>query len=93
MYKNNGKTVFSASDLADFIECTHLTALRLRSLDGAILPKKTADEATLILQQQGIEHEQNYLKRLALSAKSARQIDSTGPANRQDRVGQTLAAL
>ncbi len=93
MYKNNGKTIFSASDLADFIECTHLTALGLRSLDGESLPKKTADEATLRLQQQGIEHEQSYLKRLALSGKSARQIDSTGPANRQHCVGQILAAL
>lgn len=93
MYKDNSKTVFSASDLADFIECTHLTALELRSLDGEILPKCTADEAILILQQRGIEHEQNYLEKLLLSGKSVREIDSTGPGNREERVGQTLAAL
>lgn len=31
MYKERDKILFSASDLADFIECRHLTALGLRS--------------------------------------------------------------
>jgi predicted RecB family nuclease len=93
MYKERDKILFSASDLADFIECRHLTALGLRSLDDSSLVKKEADEATEILQRQGIEHEKNYLEKLERAGKRIREIRSTGSISRQERVKQTLEAM
>jgi predicted RecB family nuclease len=56
--------LFSATDLCSHLECPHLTNLYLRDFDEEI-PKDAPDEQAQLVAQKGLEHEQNYLKRLA----------------------------
>lgn len=59
----NKALLFSASDLVNFLECSHLTALDLRNLETP-LQKAAVDEQTKLLQDKGFAHEASYLKRL-----------------------------
>src|SRR5438477_9072774 len=59
----DGKLLFSASDLVNFLGCRHATYLDLRSLtDEVVIPER--DAATVLIFQKGIEHEKRYLAAL-----------------------------
>ena len=56
----DGKLLFSASDLVNFLGCRHATYLDLRNLtDEVVIPER--DSATVLIFQKGIEHETRYL--------------------------------
>ena len=61
MMKRNGATLFSASDLVNFLGCAHATFLDLGNLEVPTLFPPD-DDATVLLQQKGIEHERAYLQ-------------------------------
>ncbi|MCX5847627.1 MAG: TM0106 family RecB-like putative nuclease [Deltaproteobacteria bacterium] len=63
MQKVNSQTLFSASDVVNFLECEHLTTLDLINLDTPLL-KAEDDEETLLYQSKGIAHEAAYFDRL-----------------------------
>lgn len=60
MQKINGKTLYSASDLVNFLECEHLTTLDLANLETP-LPKAEDDEQSKLIKKKGLEHEGKYL--------------------------------
>ena len=60
MQIRDGKTLFSASDLVNYLECEHLTALDLVNLETP-LPRAAADEQVKLIQDKGYEHEAAYL--------------------------------
>jgi len=60
MQIRNGKTLFSASDLINYLECEHLTALDLINLDTP-LPGVEPDEQVKLIQDKGFAHEEAYL--------------------------------
>lgn len=63
MLKRDGRTIFSASDLVNFMGCPHATVLDVRNLLAPVAFPPDDDTAVL-LQEKGIEHEKAYLARL-----------------------------
>jgi predicted RecB family nuclease len=62
-----GRLLLSASDLVNFLGCTHATYLDLRDLtDPVEIPER--DDATVLIFEKGIEHEQRYLAGLKAQA-------------------------
>ncbi|MGC8657563.1 MAG: TM0106 family RecB-like putative nuclease [Desulfomonilaceae bacterium] len=56
--------LFAATDLCNFLECEHLSALDKIDLTTPLV--RTADnEDALMFQSRGIEHERDYLKKMA----------------------------
>jgi hypothetical protein len=56
----DGKRLYSASDLVNFLGCNHCTALDLRQLVSPVeLPPD--DQQAVLLQQKGMVHERSYL--------------------------------
>jgi predicted RecB family nuclease len=55
----------SATDLLNFLGCTHATALEFRLMGGALAAPTSQDDAYLeILKEKGVAHEQLYLEKL-----------------------------
>ena len=92
MHRDNLRTYFSATDLADFIVCRHITALGLLNLDTP-LPRKQDDEETRILQDHGIEHETAYLEKLKAEGRRVIEIPADiPPADRYQLTDEALRA-
>ena len=65
MQSLDGKLVFSATDLSNFLGCPHLTLLSRRTALGGPKPPYFGEDPGLkVLQQRGLEHEQKYLASL-----------------------------
>ncbi|MFH0957734.1 MAG: TM0106 family RecB-like putative nuclease, partial [Pseudomonadota bacterium] len=56
--------IFSATDLCNFLECEHLTALDKINLSTP-LPQTPDGEEAQLFQDKGFEHEQSYLQKLS----------------------------
>lgn len=90
MLKHNGTTIFSASDLVNFMGCTHATVLDIRNLvTPTVFPPD--DESAVLLQQKGIEHERAYLDRLRGEGRSVADISSDGSL--EERAEATRRAM
>ncbi|GAA0308848.1 TM0106 family RecB-like putative nuclease [Sphingomonas oligophenolica] len=90
MLRHQGRTIFSASDLVNFMGCAHATVQDVRNLvSPASFPPD--DESAVLLQQKGIEHEQAYLQRLRDEGRSVVEISSDGTL--EDRAGATRRAM
>ncbi len=64
MQRIDGRFVYSASDLNNFLECRHLSELdRLVALGEKVRPAET-DPMTALIARKGEEHERRYLDRL-----------------------------
>jgi predicted RecB family nuclease len=59
----DGKLLFSASDLVNFLGCRHATYLDLRNLTDEVVISER-DAATVLIFEKGIEHEKRYLATL-----------------------------
>src|SRR5213593_2395704 len=64
MQSLNGKLIFSATDLSNFLACPHLTLLTRRTALGGPKPRQFPDPGLEVLQRRGLEHEQSFLARL-----------------------------
>lgn len=86
----DGQLLFSASDLVNFLGCTHASALDLANLDN---PQsfESDDEETQLLQRLGIAHEQAYLERLRSEGRSIAEIPAD--VDLAARVDHTLEAM
>ena len=85
-----GSPLFSASDLVNFLGCTHSTVLDLANL---VQPQQFSDddEQTKLLQELGIAHERNYLASLKEEGLLVAEIPDTGGL--AERVRLTLDAM
>ena len=75
----------SASDLSNQLACPHLTRLDLAVAQGERVAPQWKNPDTWVLQQHGLEHEQNYLnhlEKLGLSIVDLRAIESDEEAVR-----------
>ena len=77
MQIRDGKTLFSASDLVNYLECEHLTALDLRDLETP-LPRATADEQVKLIQDKGHAHEAAYLADLEAATGDVVNVKAAG---------------
>jgi predicted RecB family nuclease len=61
MQSLNGKLIFSATDLSNFLACPHLTLLSQRTALGGPKPRQFPDPGLEVLRQRGLEHEHLFL--------------------------------
>ncbi len=79
-----GRTIYSASDLNNYLECAHLTALELSVLfDGLSRPEPTPTAA--LIAEKGIAHEADYLRGLRERGAAVTELPTSSE--------RTLAAL
>jgi predicted RecB family nuclease len=85
-----GQRIYSATDLVNYLGCTHATFSDLRQLTHPVaLPED--DEQAKLLQEKGIEHEKAYLGRLRKEGRTIVEITSEGSL--VDRVAATQRAM
>jgi uncharacterized protein len=90
MLRYDGGTLFSASDLVNFMGCTRATVLDLRNLIAPVsFPPD--DDAAVLLQEKGLEHERAYLHRLEGEGKSF--VEIPGDLALAEKVALTREAL
>lgn len=85
----HGELLHSASDLANFLDCEHLTALDLRALrEPSAAPPRTADgDETALVQAHGLAHEERYLQHLRDTGHQVTDLKTAG-----GDLGQAVAA-
>lgn len=99
MQSLNGELIFSATDLAGYLECEHLVWLDLCALtDPALRARKKADdESAQLLARKGIEHEKNHLIRLTEQGHSVTDVmalcKGEGKVEREPMKAATLQAM
>lgn len=86
----DGRTIFSAGDLATFMGCRHATFSDLANLT---MPRSfpPSDESAVLLQKKGIEHERAYLASLRAEGRSIAEIAAEGSP--MERVSATIEAM
>ncbi|MGI8974242.1 MAG: hypothetical protein ACR2HI_08720, partial [Gaiella sp.] len=68
--------LFSPSDLNDFVECEHLTALELRRLRGQLeLVEPPANPQADLVKEKGLRHEDAFLAALELEGKTVTRVE------------------
>ena len=81
MQKIKDTIYYSASDVVNFLECEHLTAMDLMNLETP-LPQAEDDEEAILFQQKGIAHEGAYFDHLRGSVSCL--VDISGHRNDLD---------
>jgi uncharacterized protein len=61
MQSLNGQLIFSATDLSNFLACSHLTLLSRRTALGGPKPRHFPDPGLEVVQRRGLEHEHMFL--------------------------------
>jgi predicted RecB family nuclease len=90
MHQDSGSVLYSATDLVNFLGCTHSTALDIQQLREPV--EFSGDDPYLeLLQAKGIDHERAYLEILRASGLSIIEIDSS--VSREERVLLTRKAM
>lgn len=93
MRRLDGRVVYSATDLMNFLECEHLSALDEDNLDAPNKPVVEDDLARLI-QQRGLEHEAEYLAALRDAGQTVIDVSADGSDGSLDgRVASTREAI
>jgi predicted RecB family nuclease len=85
-----GKRLFSATDLVNYVGCSHATWLDLHCSPDKLGESEEDDEAKL-LKDKGIEHERNYRDRLIASGRTVTSIPDDLPLSACFE--QSLAAM
>jgi uncharacterized protein len=81
MQRVGGHFQFSPSDLNDYVECEHLTALALEVARGARLRPHVPNQYADLLRHKGEEHEAAYLAQLR---REGREVVEVGPPDTWD---------
>ena len=91
MQSRQGSIVFSASDLAHYLGCRHLTGLDQRVAAGELAPPTRRDPALAQLQQRGLAHEQSFVDHLL--AQGLHLVDLRQRDDDSDAAEATLRAM
>jgi predicted RecB family nuclease len=90
MREEGGKRLYSATDLVNYLGCSHASFNDLRQLTAPVaLP--TDDEHAKLLQEKGIEHERSFLSRLKTEGLNVVEVSDKGTLD--TRVAATRAAM
>lgn len=90
MREEGGKRFYSATDLVNYLGCSHATVLDLRQLAKPVVLAED-DEQAKLLQEKGIEHEKAYLARLRKEGLTVAEISDRGSLS--TRVAATREAM
>src|SRR5437763_2528796 len=93
MQNVDGRITLSPSDLNDYIECPHLTALALEVARGARARPFVADEHAELLRRKGKLHERAYLDRLRADGRQIVEIALGEPWDFEAAARQTAEAM
>jgi predicted RecB family nuclease len=91
MHRNLGSLVLSATDLSNFLNCRHLTALEMAATRGKRQRPMWTDSLVEALFARGLEHERNYVSRLRASGK--RIVDLSEIKVREEVLPAALEAM
>jgi uncharacterized protein len=91
MFKIATGPVFSATDVANFLTCHHLTTLDRRELQGEIRKPLFQDAGADLLRELGLQHEQDYLASLLDRGLNVVEIDKGLPPD--EASAQTIEAM
>jgi predicted RecB family nuclease len=92
MIFRDGQLVPSATDLASFLACRHRTALEIAVALGTLTRPSVDDPKLEALFARGLDHEANYVARLAAGGAS-KLIALADVKDRQAAIDQTIAAM
>jgi predicted RecB family nuclease len=90
MHQDSGSVLYSATDLVNFLGCSHSTALDIQQLREPVEISKD-DPYLELLQAKGIDHERAYLEVLRTSGRPIIEINSS--VSREERVSLTRKAM
>ena len=90
MKRESERILFSATDLANHLGCTHLTTLERQVADGLLTREYRHDPMLELLIELGEAHEEAYLNSLRADGKSVVEIEGLGG---QSAATQTLEAM
>jgi hypothetical protein len=85
-----GRRLYAATDLVNFLGCNHSSTLDIRQLTEPS-PRDVGDANMELLKQKGIEHELAYLSTLREQGRSVQEIEANGTL--QERAASTLEAM
>ena len=91
MRRDQGRFILSATDLSNFLNCRHRTALDVREALGLLRRPRWDDALLEALFARGLEHERRYVA--ALQAVGKRILDLSGTREPADAIARTRDAL
>ncbi|MPY91427.1 MAG: TM0106 family RecB-like putative nuclease [Luteitalea sp.] len=86
-----GTLVLSATDLSNFLNCRHRTALEMREARGKHKRPVWTDPLLEALFARGLEHERNYVSRLSAAGKKV--LDLSEIKSRDEALAATLEGM
>lgn len=89
MYARDGKKLFFATDLTNFLGCRHLTALERLAAEGLAKRPFFEDPMLELLRERGLAHEKAYVDHLRAGGKTVVEIDRRST----DTLADTLKAM
>jgi uncharacterized protein len=91
MIASSDKIVFSATDLSNFLNCRHRTALELGEVRGKRTRPKFYDPVLEALFARGLEHERRYVETLESGGRGI--TDLAEIKNREEALARTMDAM
>ncbi len=92
----NNNTVYSATDLNNFLNCRYLTKLDLDCLNGELDAEPSKSDTALLLADKGDEHKRAWLKKLKAEGKEVVTIEThpgDDPAELEKATQETQEAM
>jgi uncharacterized protein len=89
----DGRAALSPSDLNDYVECAHLTTLKLEVTRGTRKKPWAPDEYGKLLSQKGEAHERDFLARLRAERGDVRDVMPPDPWDFVEGARRTLEAM
>jgi uncharacterized protein len=90
----DGRLIFSATDLINYLECPHLTHLDIEIALGRLELKATRTDSTDLLARKGDEHERAHLAQLRSEGREIVEIESEpGLDGTREGAQRTAAAM
>jgi uncharacterized protein len=94
MQQLDGRLIFSATDLINYLECPHLTHLDIEIALGRLELKATRTDSTDLLARKGDEHERAHLAQLRSEGREIVEIESPpGLHGTREGAQRTAAAM
>ncbi|MFI5305306.1 MAG: TM0106 family RecB-like putative nuclease [Nitrospiria bacterium] len=91
MQNDQGKLLYSSTDLTNFLQCSHLTSLDLINMETPLV-KAAVDEQARLIGEKGNRHEKAFLQKLKQSGVSIADL-STVKGGRVNKERETLKAM
>jgi uncharacterized protein len=91
MRSSNGQLDLSATDLSNFMNCRHRTALEMAEAHGVRRRPKWDDPLLELLFKRGLEHERAYVDSLKVDGRCV--VDLAEVKEREAAIAQTLDAM